>query len=265
MHPALVASLVLLVVAAYGVYIINSAKWQEPFSPDSSAAQRACETEFQGCTNAGSTIQTCTTQYNTCMSKITNSNVSQTATAPSTGTSPSTSSPAAGTNQPSTGISADYTAFANAALTGQAATLSPQLIDFLQKLQSNAATGQSTAIQPDLTLLQRIQGAGVLPDGTGNILYSLPPQSGLQALLNKQAPYTPNPIVIKPHETPKVEPPSLTASVTTDRGTQAEKILQDSIFTPSLRQQIRDDVSGTIEDVFDEGFLNPYEVTYTRG
>ena len=76
-----------------------------------------------------------------------------------------------------------------------------------------------------------------------------------------QAVYTPSEQRIRSHQTPSTQQPTLTSTTASDAGTQAEQIQSESVLTPSLRQQIRDDVKGAVNSVLAD-INNQYEIKY---
>ena len=73
--------------------------------------------------------------------------------------------------------------------------------------------------------------------------------------------YTPNQVVIAPHQYPPNAQPSLTANTPTDAGTGAQNIMNGATITPSVRQMIRNDVKNAVKDGVNE-IGNEYEITY---
>ncbi len=63
----------------------------------------------------------------------------------------------------------------------------------------------------------------------------------------------------KPHETPTPEPAGVTVSAPTDDETVASEIRTSAYPSASLQQLIRDDVKDTVDALF----RNPYEILYT--
>lgn len=251
MKPEVLAFVLLVVVAAIGAYIIYSPKSglpegyteQEGFDEASRAAALQCEKSYNECLKAGSSIETCTKQSSVCLSAITNPSVSQVTKAPSTGAGTSSSAAATGTaGQTTPTPSADYSAMASAALTGVPATLSSEWNNFLKQVQTNLS---SSAVKPTDKQLDLVQGAGVAP------------------VLTATPSYTPSQTVIKPHEQVPKMLPTMTALAATDKNTQAQQIALDSVYTPSIRQMIRDDVKDVVrEEVEANQIHNPYAINY---
>ena len=271
MKPEVVALavLALIIVSFAGSYIISSAKSgvKESFDSASRAAALKCEKEFQACLREGKSNADCTKASNTCISAIVNPSVSTATPAPSTGAATSSSAVAAGTAGRGTGT---YDASGNptgetltkynelyklvkatAADRGQSGdeseyaqavgTLTPEFKKFLKEVQANVATKVEDPTDDQLALAQ---GAGLTPTPSAST-------------------YTPSATIIKPHQTPFPTLPTITANAATDKGTKANKILIDSIYTPSIRQMIRDDVAKTVrEEVEANQINNPYSIDY---
>jgi hypothetical protein len=244
-----VAILTLVTVAFAGAYIIKTSKSGIPegFDAASRAAALTCEKSYNECLKAGSSLETCTKQSSVCLSAITNPSVSTATPAGSTGVAISTSAPstrvADGTaGQPMPTPSADYQAAAAAALTGLPQTMSSEWDSFLKQVQTKVG---SSAVKPTDQQLALVQGAGLTPTAP------LDPT------------YKPSATIIKPHEKVPKQLPTMTASVGTDAGTKAQEIAMNNIYTPSIRQMIRDDVAQTVrEEVEANQINNPYAVNY---
>jgi hypothetical protein len=272
MKPEVLALVLLVLVSAIGAYIIYSPKAglpKEPFSPDSRAAALLCEKSYNECVRAGTSIADCTKQSSVCLSAITNPSVSTAPNAPSTGLSGSSSAAAAGT---AGGNKGTYDASGNA--TGATLTnynelyklvsasaqdrgqsgditsyeqavgaLSPEFKDFLKQVQGNLATKVEDPTKDQLALAQ---GAGITPTAK---------QPSVE--------YTPTPTIIKPHEKVPTMLPTMTASTESDKNTQAQQIALNAVYTPSIRQMIRDDVKDVVrEEVEANQINNPYAVNY---
>jgi hypothetical protein len=65
--------------------------------------------------------------------------------------------------------------------------------------------------------------------------------------------------VIYPHQTPTPTQSGATATVPTDQGTDAEKILEDAPKLASIRSMVRDDVKKTVKNEM-ENIRNNYEL-----
>lgn len=63
--------------------------------------------------------------------------------------------------------------------------------------------------------------------------------------------------IIKPHQGLPEYKANVSVAVPTDKGTLAEKIRSESIATPSIRQNIRQEIDDVVKDE-----LNPYAVSY---
>jgi hypothetical protein len=280
MKPEVVALaiLALIIVSFAGSYIIGSAKSgvKESFDSASRAAALECEKKYQTCLREGKSNADCTKESNTCISAIVNPSVSTATPAPSTGAASSSSAAAASTYSASVNpemarrATGTYDASGNptgstltnynelyklvkatAADRGQTGdeseyaqavgTLSPEFKKFLKEVQANVATKVEDPTDDQLALAQ---GAGLTPTPSAST-------------------YTPSATFIKPHEKPPMTLPTMTANAPTDKGTKANKILIDSIYTPSIRQMIRDDVAQTVrEEVEANQINNPYSIDY---
>jgi len=73
--------------------------------------------------------------------------------------------------------------------------------------------------------------------------------------------YIPSINSVLPTYIPTHPQPSLTAVVPTDAGTGANAILAGATLTPSLRQMIRSDISGTVKKEFDDA-SSRYQIQY---
>ena len=214
---------------------------EEGFDTASRSATAACEKAFSACLNEGGQTPSCTTAYNTCIANITNPLVSTTATAGTTGKSASSAVAARGTpTAPAADV--DYQALAGQALTGQTATLTPELKTLMEQIQ-----GKSSIEYP-------APSAGQLGAAQGNTESSVSPAE----LLNNPAIYKAFQQIIKPHETPTAVQPGLTAN---QRG--ADGVQAGAILTPSMRQQIRDDVKNAVGEELSK-IQNEYEITYDQ-
>jgi hypothetical protein len=288
MPPWLFALVILVVVCAIGAYIVHKgyAGVPEGFSTASRSAAAACERAFSACLSEGGQNVSCTTAYNTCIANITNSSVSTVDNAASTGRSASSSQAAlSSSNLPLTPLpSADYKSLENQALTGKPATLSPELWKFIKDtkgkipidsaeyndLSNLSSLGANTTITPELkTFLEAIKAKS-------SFEYTKPTASQLDAaqgidtvtlaktgstvvpgsIFNDPAAYKAFQQIVKPHETPTVVTPGLTAN---QRG--ADGVQANAILTPSMRQQIRDDVKRAVGEEL-ASIQNEYEITY---
>ena len=72
---------------------------------------------------------------------------------------------------------------------------------------------------------------------------------------------TPSTTTIKPNQLPPEVVKLLVAKLAADKGTAAEKIQAGATVTPSVRQQIRQDVQDAVEDEL-QNIRNEYEVKY---
>lgn len=216
---------------------------KEGFDASSRSAAAACETAFSACLNEGGQSAACTTAYNTCIANITNPSVSTVANAGTTGRSASSAVTSRGTPT-STPVDADYQALAGQATTGQTATLTPELKTFLEQVKGKMSTEYPA---PSAGQLDAAQGQ----DATGSVIVP-------GGLLNDPATYKAFQQIIKPHETPVGQQPGLTAN---QKG--ADGVLAGAILTPSMRQQIRDDVRKAVGEELG-AIQNEYEITYDQ-
>lgn len=265
--PWLLAFGVLVVAVGIGAYITKSFRGfpegfreepniREGFDAASKAALKLCEIKFVTCKNPvsrggeGKTIEACTTEYDACVKKVTNPSVSLTTPAASVGAASSGSSaPGAqaasdvsGFGYTTTIPSADYDALRKMALTGQNATLTPELETFLKQVQSAIPTETSDPTQSEL---DAAQGAGVVPSGTGT--------------LRGSSLYKPHTQVIYPHQTPTQTSSGSTATVPTDAGTGVEAILANAPALASIRSMVRDDIKKGVKDEM-TNIRNNYEL-----
>jgi hypothetical protein len=160
--------------------------------------------------------------------------VSTLANAGTTGKSASSAVAARGT--PTAPISDDYQALAGQALTGQIPTVTPELKALMEQIKGKS-------VEPS---------AGQLSAAQGNTGSAISPGT----LLNNPAVYQAFQQIIKPHETPTAVQPGLTA---TQKG--ADGVQANAILTPSMRQQIRDDVKKAVGEEMG-AIQNEYEITY---
>ncbi len=254
--PWLLAFGVLLVAVTIGATITKSFHgFSEGFDAASQAALRLCEIKFVTCKNPvsrggeGKTIAACTTDYDACVKKVTNPSVSTATPAPSVGAAASGTSASGaqaasditGSGYTTTIPSEDYEALRKQALTGQTATLTPELEAFLKQVQSAIA---SETPDPTQAELDAAQGAGVVPSGTESLSGST---------------YKPHTQVIFPHQTPTQNSTGSTATVPTDAGTGAEAILANAPALASIRSMVRDDVKKGVQDEM-KNIRNNYEL-----
>ena len=289
MKPEVLAFVLLVIVSAIGAYIIYSPKagLPEGFDAASRAAALQCEKSYNECLRDGSTIETCTKQSSVCLSAITNPSVSQVANAPSgiprktqadceresltcTASQPicaerklaclaqvqsveekrtydSLGNPTGTTGKVILGnpsenqVSVTYGDLAAAANSGKQ-ILSSEWSSFLKQVQGNLG---GSAVKPTAQQLDLVQGAGIAP-----VVASTPS-------------YTPSQTVIKPHEQVPKMLPTMTALLDTDKNTQAQQIAMNTIYTPSIRQMIRDDVKDVVREEIEANQINnPYAVNY---
>ena len=256
-HPALAAFGVLVLVCFAGAYMLN--RQEGFFDAASKSASAECEKTFQTCLKS-TDLKTCTTNYNTCIGKISNSSVSSKDNAASTGAAAGSTSAAAvkgialcdaqlavcknqgGKDCDSSyatckesvkGSGSGYGDLLKNALAGLGADESAYKT-FLAAVQSKAATSDYPA--PSTDQLSAAQGGDFQGD-----------------LGQEPAAYTPPKVVILPHQTP----PAYVSQYVPTTGTGSS----DSILSPSQRQNIRQEV----KNIFDEestSFANEYEIQY---
>lgn len=245
MPPWILALVVLIAVCAIGAYLIHSRHAGVPSDSEgfTAASHSACETAFSACLNEGGQTESCSSAYNTCIATITNPSVSTTANVPTTGKSASSSVAARGTPTVPA-LDADYQALAGQATTGQTATLTPELKAFMEQVKGKMSTEYPA---PSAGQLVAAQGE----DATGSVVVP-------GSLLNDPAVYKAFQQIIKPHETPLTVQPGLVANQKGADGVQAGAIL-----TPSMRQQIRDDVKRAVSEELG-ALQNEYEITYDQ-
>jgi len=85
--------------------------------------------------------------------------------------------------------------------------------------------------------------------------------SGTTPTMVTAAEYTPNSNSVLPTYMPIAPQPSIIAVAPTDAGTGAEDILAGATLTPSLRQMIRNDISGAVKKEF-ENVNSRYQIQY---
>jgi hypothetical protein len=231
----------------YRLLMFKLLGYGEGFDVASRTASRVCEVAYQTCLNDGETLETCTTAYNNCRKGITNPSVSGVANAPSSAGSAGTSAanPASRDISGSSGYSTasasdDYEKLRLAALGGQApnlqkdqSLLTPEFKTFLKQVQ-----GKASQIYPDPTSDQ----LGLAQGGEDQPQY---------------VSYKPHQTIISPHHTPAPQQGQLTAN----QRPEAQQILEGGVLTPSIRQQIRDDVRRAVGEEL-KTLQNEYEITY---
>lgn len=255
--PAIAAFGVLLLVAFTGAYMLN--RQEGFFDAASKSATAECEKTFQSCLK-DKDLKTCTTNYNTCIGKITNTSVSSKDNAASTGAAASSTSAAtvktiafcdaqlavcknqggkdcdtsySNCKESIKGGESGYGDLLKNALSGLGADENAYK-KFLATVQSKAATSDYPA--PSSDQLNAAQGGEFQGD-----------------LGQEPATYTPPNVVILPHQTP----PSYVSQYVPTSGTGSS----DSILSPSQRQNIRQEV----KNIFDQEastFNNEYEIQY---
>lgn len=266
MPPWLLALIVLLLSCAVGAYYAGG-KWAKGLVPEGFSAgsiqafkrkqaQAQCDTDFNTCINAGTDIGSCTTIYTKCVAAASAADT-DTSTAPSApsnvnqGSSSAVAAIAAAKAAGSAGdlasgdttTSAEYQAELKSALSGAPVTQTDAYKALLASLASRTVTDGSGGAKPTADQLALAQGDG--GSGSGQTTGT----------------YTPNQDVIAAHVTPDQLKALITAKLASDAGTQAQKIQEDSILTPSVRSQIRNDVKKTIRDEID-AVNNEYEIQY---
>ena len=301
MPPWLLALIVLLVSCAVGAYYVGGkwAKGLVPegfFAGSIQAfkrkqAQAKCDTDFYTCTGAGTDIKSCTTIYNKCTSDASaaNTDTSTVASAPSSSTqlSSAVAAIAAAKAEGKAGslvsgdklTSDEYQAELKAALTGVPITqtaaykafliANPMLADRAKYQVEQSATSKS--ISPKDTDAYKAFLASLASRGVTDSSGGKPPTADQLALAQGEGDglgssdttgtYMPNQDRIAAHVTPAQLKALITAKLVSDAGTQAQKIQEDSILTPSVRSQIRDDVKKAIREEID-AVNNEYEIQY---
>jgi len=253
----LLALIVLIVSSAIGVYYLNPQHyWFVPEGFDVRSDAAACETERTLCINAGFTNSRCTATYNTCTSAAAAKNPLVSKTTPSLSSPTQLTSAEAAEAYAKTykdgSYAGDlatgdktmaniYTMKRDAALTGTNINQSDSYKKFLASIASRSSVEYPKPTSNQLSLAQG--------DDTG---YSGRAIGGT---------YKPNQVVLKPHMTPAELKAALTASVPSDNGTQAQKIKEDTIQVPSIRDMIRRDVKQAVKEELD-AINNEYEVRY---
>jgi hypothetical protein len=96
-------------------------------------------------------------------------------------------------------------------------------------------------------------------DTLKNTLHTTP--LGTTAGILTPAKYTPSNNTVLPTHIPTNPKPSITAAAPTDIGTGVEAILAGATLTPSLRQMIRNDISGTVKKEFHD-VNSRYQIQY---
>jgi hypothetical protein len=237
----------------YRLLMFKLLGYEEGFDVASRRANRVCEVAYQSCLNDGETVDTCTTAYNNCQKGIVNPSVSSTPNAPSTAGSAGTSAanPASRDISGSSGYSTssatdDYEKLRLAALGGQApdlqkdqSLLTPEFKTFLKQVQ-----GKASQIYPDPTSQQ----LGLAQGGDDQPQY---------------VSYKPHQTVIAPHQTPQPQGAQITANAPTDRDSGVQQILEGGVLTPSIRQQIRDDVRRAVGEEL-KTLQSEYEIVYDK-
>lgn len=256
----LLALITLVICSAIGVYYLNPELYT--FVPEGffsvKTDQQKCEGSRSACIEVGGGNATCTAIYEDCTMKaaLANPNVSKVPNAPSDPTQASTSSSAAKayaanyrdgsyTGDLGSGdktLENEYALRQRRALSGLSVESSDAYKKLLASLSEKTTTGGGAEKPTDLQL-SLAQG-----DDTGYY-------GNLPAL------YRPNQQIIRAHMTPEELKAAIIAKVTSDRGTQAQTIQEDSILTPSIRDMIRTDVKRAIKDEIN-AVNNEYEISY---
>lgn len=220
--------------------------------------QTKCENSRTACVEAGGGNATCTAIYNDCTMKaaLANPNVSTLTNAPGSTTQTASSASSAQGYARSYGdgsyigdlgtgdktLENEYALRQRRALSGLSVESSDAYKKLLASLSEKTTTGGGAEKPTDLQL-SLAQG-----DDTGYY-------GNLPAL------YRPNQQIIRAHMTPEELKAAIIAKVTSDRGTQAQTIQEDSILTPSIRDMIRTDVKRAIKDEIN-AVNNEYEISY---
>ncbi len=301
MPPWLLALIVLLVSCAVGAYYVGGewAKGLVPegfFSGSLQSytrrqAQAKCDRDFYTCTGAGTDVKSCTTIYNTCTAAATaaNTDISTVAPAASNTNQTSSSAPAAiaaaraagnagNLASGNTTTSAQYQAEQAAILAGIPITQTtayrafllahPMLADRARYQIAQAATPNSIsptntdaykAFLDSLATRTVTDGSGGAPPTAAQLLAAQ--GDGGSGTAETTGNYVPNQTVIPPHITPAYLQSLITARLASDAGTQAQVIQQESVLTPSVRSQIRDDIKKAIREEI-AAVNNEYEIQY---
>ena len=139
-------------------------------------------------------------------------------------------------------------------------TTSPQTVP---NTTSVAASPESNSVlnqQLLQSILQNISGSAATTPSNSNLamiqggtIANPTPVTGEQV----QAAYNAYQQVIKPHQDLPEYKANVAITVPTDKGTLAEKIRSETVATPSIRQNIRQEIDDVVKDE-----LNPYSVSY---
>jgi hypothetical protein len=76
------------------------------------------------------------------------------------------------------------------------------------------------------------------------------------------SPYSPSKVIIDPSQTPPVQQQTYTADTITDMGTQVDEILKNSMATPTIRQNIRQELQNSVNTYMKDIQRNVYEIDY---
>lgn len=158
----------------------------------------------------------------------------------------------------------DYQALLNS----RKSDLSPELKTLLKESKKQIKGAKA----PTASELDLAQGGGVTPSpspssnprekaSSNNPREETPAPSRKNRIEETSASYTPHQDRIRPHDEVKEITLSLTPQAATDRGTEAQEILENTIITPTIRQQIRNDVRQAVDDAVGE-LKNQYEIQY---
>lgn len=120
--------------------------------------------------------------------------------------------------------------------------LDPKMIELKKKIEKG--------YKPDTADFKSAQGLGIITESENDVI----------SLYSRLSDYSARPQKIKPHETPKNEQKVITATLKSDKGTDADNGA-DTGELASLRSQIRRDIREAVRDEFEE-IDNEYEIVY---
>jgi hypothetical protein len=216
--PALIALLIFIGILMYFFYPRITEKYTNP-----TEKQLECERVYQDCYSNAGTPADCTIKMNECLG-ITPSSTTTTST-----TTVPTSSSQPIPNTTDVAASPESNSLLNQQL----------LQSILQNITGSSGTTPSNS---NLTMIQ------------GGSIANPTPVTGEQV----QAAYKAYQQVIKPHQQLPEYKSNVAITVPTDKGTLAEKIREETVATPSIQQNIRQEIDDVVKDE-----LNPYFVSYT--
>jgi hypothetical protein len=275
--PWALAIIVLLVSCVVGTYYVKGDIFKglvpEGFFAGGSLAsytrrqaQLKCETDRAACVDNKTPNVICTDIYNRCTAAAAaaNTDVSKVTNAPSDPGQAASSAAAAQTYAKGYG---DKT------FTGDKGTGNTMLLDEYQARRdlanAQAPYWKQSAAQTDAykKLLASLATREVTEGGRGKkptdaqLSLAQGDETGYSGAAQTTGNYVPSQQVIPPHVTPEQLKALITAKLASDRNTQAQTIQEDSMLTPSIRSQIRDDVRQAIRDEIAD-LNNEYEIQY---